>query len=130
MQYLATINTPGYLPDSDDLAVFDTAADAWAYLIDEYAMAWNDTDYAHGDEPLPPALKEAYDSGVAALQAATGEGSVTLATPGYDGDHDLGKAYTVTAREGVTCVDCGAAFADTATAQAHWDASHHDGPWA
>lgn len=111
MQYIATVNTPGYLPDStDEPAVFDTAKEAWEYLLDEYVTAWNDTEYATGDDPLPPALKETYDQAVATLTAwtvapqggypfADWTGTVTVPTPGYDGDHDLGLAYTVTVAE-------------------------------
>ena len=116
MQYIATINTPGYLPDGDDgPAVFDTAAEAWAYLRAEREEAWDEAEQA-----MP--VQDRVILGTAERGAEPG--SVTLTTPGYDGDHDLGKAYSVTAREGVTCVDCGAVFADTDTAQAHWDSEH------
>ena len=117
MQYIATISTPGYLPDSDDLAVFDTATEAWEYLRDERAEAF---DQAEQEMPV-------HDRVLFATQVMAGEpGTLTTTTPGYEGDHDLGKAYSVTAREGVTCVDCGAVFADTERAQEHWDAAHSD----
>jgi hypothetical protein len=35
MAFLATINTPGYLPNDVDPPVFETKADAWAYLAAE-----------------------------------------------------------------------------------------------
>lgn len=135
MQYITTINTPGFLPDPDDFAVFDTPKEAWEYLLDEYVTAWNETSYVGDDDPPPPALKAAYDQGVATLTAwtvapqggfpgADWTGTAYVPTAGYVGDHDLGKAYSVTAREGVTCVDCGSAFTDDATAQAHWDEVH------
>lgn len=120
MQYIATINTPGYLPDSDgDLAIFDTAKEAWTYLADEREEAF---DQAEVDPAGDPAL--ALMGQIILGQVDAEVGTVTGITPGYDGDHDLGKAYSVTARPGVTCVDCGAVFADTAAAQEHWDQEH------
>jgi hypothetical protein len=34
-KFVATVNVPGYLPQEDEPAVFDTAREAWAYLRDE-----------------------------------------------------------------------------------------------
>lgn len=93
MQYVATINVPGYMPDDMEPAVFDTARDAWQYLVGEVDQAW---DYYAGD-----------DNG-ACLEAHTAlhnidqnrPGVVYAPTPGYYGDHDLGLAYSVDVFEG------------------------------
>lgn len=109
--FVATINTPGYLPQADEPATFDTAAAAWAYLADERARdedgACLDTVYLDGnsetydelaalgepahwtkDEPATDWLRE---NGV----ALDGTGTVWGSTPGCDEDHDLGLYYSV-----------------------------------
>lgn len=46
--YVATINRPGYLPDSDEPApLFRTPDEAWQYLYEEHTTAWN---YDNSDE--------------------------------------------------------------------------------
>src|SRR5690625_229011 len=46
--YTATINRPGYLPDSDEPApLFRTPDEAWRYLYEEHTAAWN---YDNSDE--------------------------------------------------------------------------------
>lgn len=39
-RYVATINVPGYLPMDDDPPVFDSAREAWQYLVGEVDRAW------------------------------------------------------------------------------------------
>lgn len=103
-QYMATTNTPGYLPEEDDPPVFDTAAEAWAYLANaregheddmsddsEYSDTVVYLRYAAGDEVEYGNPHEDWPL------AADGTGTINGATPGYDGDHDLGIAYCVTA---------------------------------
>jgi hypothetical protein len=92
MTYVATINVPGYLPTDDDPPVFDSADQAWLYLAQYRA---NDED--ESATPLTP-----YSETVAELEGmAMGEGATERTgtvygpTPGYDGDHDLGLAYSV-----------------------------------
>ena len=102
MNYVAIINTPGYLPDSTEPPPeFDTCAEAWEYLAQERRSA--------EDEMNPPAqydnpYSETVDELWARYQTASGRpipepevkpGVVTGPTPGYDGDHDLGVAYEV-----------------------------------
>ena len=94
-QYVAIMNTPGYMPWSDDEpAVFDTASDAWTYLADErreqedQAAMVSD---AEADSPYSDTVNELD----AEASANTGPGTVYGGTPGYDGDHDLGIAYSV-----------------------------------
>jgi len=106
MGYLATINTPGYLPMDDEPPVFETAREAWAYLADERQRA---EDQFPDDEPLGE-----YTDTVGYLRYAAsgdvlygnphegwplnsdGTGVIYGSTPGYDGSHDLGLAYCVT----------------------------------
>lgn len=100
--YDAIINTPGYLPEGDILS-FDTAREAWAYLADELRR--------QEDELIPG---DSYSDTVLTLEAKAGattadgspyeqQGTVYGPTPGYDGEHDLGVAYTVSyhAHQGV-----------------------------
>src|SRR5690625_3464417 len=47
--YTATINRPGYLPDSDEPApLFRTPDEAWRYLYEEHTAAWD----SDGDDEL------------------------------------------------------------------------------
>jgi len=99
VKYTATMNTPGYLPWSDDdPPVFDTASEAWRYLADQRRNqeddAWNAEDQAGG---------EPYSDIVTLLENTasgdTTEGTVYGNTPGNDSPHDLGIAYCVTETE-------------------------------
>lgn len=88
MTFTAIINTPGYLPDSDDVPVFDTPGEAWAYLADERREAEDAFTFARDYSDTVNTL-DAYAT------ANHGEDVVYGPTPGYDGDHDLGIAYSV-----------------------------------
>lgn len=93
-KYLATINVPGYLPMDDDPPVFDTAREAWEHL------QW---ERMRGEDEIPGDYSET----VAELGRWADPrwpvtehercGTVYAPTPGYEGDHDLGLAYCVTA---------------------------------
>lgn len=104
MPYTATVNTPGYLPSSDDgPAVFDTASDAWTYLADARRSQEDEVEFA---DPAGADIRETnsyYSETVDKLDAyaSAGHGPDTVygATPGYGGSHDLGVAYTVTETE-------------------------------
>src|SRR5688500_5165288 len=87
-RYLATMNTPGFLPWDDDRHLFDTAAGAWEYLIGRRNEAWNADDEAQGPDWAM------HNMGGMAIGERCG--TVYGSTPGYDGSHDLGIAYTVT----------------------------------
>jgi hypothetical protein len=91
MAYVATINVPGYLPMDDDPPVFDTAREAWQYLLGEVERGW---DYSDGSDAQEGAYLETHTQFHA--QDQTREGTVYGPTPGYDGTHDLGLAYSVT----------------------------------
>jgi hypothetical protein len=101
MKFVATINVPGYLPMSDDPPVFDTAEqdsycitctlrEAWRYLYGERERdlddPMNDED---GDEDQ--CLDE-----IEGMIDNPETGTVYGRTPGYDGEHDQGLAYSVT----------------------------------
>lgn len=98
-KYLATINTPGYLPWDDDPPTFDTAREAWEYLAEARSRAEDDDLEKEG---------QGYSETLNALEMLSmgsldpefgvnddGTGSVHGDTPGYDGDHDLGLSYNV-----------------------------------
>ncbi len=86
--YVAIINTPGYLPWDDEPPTFETAREAWQYLVSEVERSWDE---------YPE------DTNGAGIEAHTAlhnidqsqPGTVYAPTPGYDGDHDLGLAYSV-----------------------------------
>jgi hypothetical protein len=85
MKYVASINTPGYLPEGDT-PVFDTPGEAWAWLADERKRGEEDA----GD------LGDTFSETVDRLSEQDSVGVVYAATPGYSGRHDLGLAYCVT----------------------------------
>ena len=86
IQYVATINVPGYLPMDDDPPVFDEIRQAWDWLADERNRSWNDDDDDQGPD---------YDPVMGEMGGMVDIGTVYGSTPGYDGDHDLGLAYSV-----------------------------------
>jgi hypothetical protein len=93
--YVATINVPGYLPMDDDPPQFETTREAWEYLRDERERGLQDLDEEGEDETFTvlDALSKGYSKNGDQV------GSVVGPTPGYDGDHDLGLAYSVSAVE-------------------------------
>lgn len=99
--YLATINTPGYLPWDDDPPTFEDAKAAWEYLLDHRRNAEDDDEHAAGYSSTKNTLEclARGDLWEDMLDPLTGEGSVHGDTPGYDGDHDLGLIYSVTITE-------------------------------
>jgi hypothetical protein len=89
MAYVATINVPGYLPMDDDPPVFDTAREAWQYLLGEVERSWDDyPDDESGGCVEAHAQMHNVDQ--------SREGVVYAATPGEPRMHDLGLAYSVT----------------------------------
>lgn len=92
-RYVATINTPGYLPWDDEPPVFETIREAWDYLAEERNRAWNDTEGMGPD--WDPVMNDMANAGQQGLT-----GAVYGSTPGYEGDHDLGLAYCVSVYEG------------------------------
>lgn len=93
MPYTVIMNTPGYLPwDDDEPPVFDTAREAWSYLAEQRRSQEDDSTDS-----------DTYSDTVDTLEMRAvngGDGTVYGSTPGYDGDHDLGVAYSVTEVEG------------------------------
>lgn len=104
MKYLATVNIPGYLPQDDEPPTFDTAREAWEYLADERERDELPDDLNH----LSRTWRELYALGMLDDPEHTqrwiavlgldpdGTGTIYGPTPGYDGQHDLGLAYSVT----------------------------------
>jgi len=88
MPYVATINVPGYLPMDDDPPIFETARDAWQHLVSEVEHGWD----------MMPDADAAYLEVHTQLHNIDQDqtGTIYGPTPGYDGDHDLGLAYSVT----------------------------------
>jgi len=110
-QYVAIVNTPGYLPDSDDgPLLFDSVRAAWNYLADERIR--HEDDMAEGDSPYSETVDTLGALGESAHWAfgvptewlidmglsADGTGTVYGGTPN-GGDHDLGLAYSVEVAE-------------------------------
>jgi hypothetical protein len=105
-RYVATINVPGYLPMSNDEYRFETPEGAWAFLADERDSALSESD-DDGEEVTHMWLRRLAgdpeyarrftpDLGTwAMVDSRTLCGSVTGPTPGSDGKHDLGLAYSV-----------------------------------
>lgn len=100
--FIATVNVPGYLPQSDDTPWFETEREAWEYLADLRRDSEDDS----ADENF-----EGYSATLNQLEClqrgeweqqfswSEGTGTVQGPTPGYDGDHDLGLNYTVSEAE-------------------------------
>lgn len=111
MKFLATTNTPGYLPMDDDPPTFDTAREAWAYLADERIRDEDaGIDAGAPDEGYSSIVNfmESIGNGTLSFEdgdyvgvASNGEGSIwgPSCPPKM---YDLGLAYTVTAVEDET----------------------------
>jgi hypothetical protein len=103
-KYVATINTPGYLPDSDEAPpTFDTPAEAWSYLAQERedaeSEAAEDDSFVASDclIHLRDVAERAEVKSIYVPEVTTG--TIYGDTPGYEGDHDLGLAYSVEVAE-------------------------------
>lgn len=109
MPYIASISTPGYLPEGDP-EEFDTAAEAWAWLASERRRDEDDLPGIPVD-PADPNGPCTYSETVLELERhaeatmVDGDswarpGTVYGPTPGRGEDtHDLGLAYCVTWEE-------------------------------
>lgn len=110
MPYVAIVNIPGYLPQADEPATFDTASDAWEYLTDERKRA---------EDEFPTDGPSSYSDTVLCMEhMSRGEsftceygrnhhpeatGTIYGRTPGSEADdespgdarYDLGYAYSV-----------------------------------
>ena len=105
--YLTKINVPGYLPEGDDHDVFDTAHEAWRSLAERRQQEEDDadenglSDYSDTYETLVkladlgPRYGTWFNDLGLPVTNADGSGTVYGGTPGYEGDHDLGTAYSV-----------------------------------
>lgn len=95
--YEAIINVPGYLPMDDDPPRFDEINEAWQWLADQRSRAEDDAEMP-GDSYSQTVLdlEERANRTMADGAPYQRMGTVYGPTPGYDGDHDLGLAYSVT----------------------------------
>ena len=95
IMFVAIINVPGYVSEQLELPEFDTITEAWEYLRDERLRdledLMNDEDDYVEDQCADELEGMAYDEPKL--------GTVYGPTPGYDGDHDLGLAYSVVRQE-------------------------------
>jgi hypothetical protein len=97
MPYVAIINVPGYLPTGDDPPTFDTASEAWLYLTEERERDEDEYEGPRDSETVRELAEwsnRCLNPGSESVNF-TGQGTVYGSTPGYDGDHDLGLAYSV-----------------------------------
>lgn len=105
-QYVATINTSGYLPWDDDPPTFDTPREAWDYLAGERReLEDRAIEMSEGEDPggysstvnVLETLAEGYMSAYenAGMDPDEGTGSIGADDPTYDGDHPLGLVYSV-----------------------------------
>jgi hypothetical protein len=94
-QYVATINVPGYSPMDDEPPVFDTPGEAWAWLAEERRHGEDHVGFVNGESPYSECVKDLES------KASLNHGPDTIYsdTPGYDGEHDFGLAYTVSIAE-------------------------------
>jgi len=93
MPYVATINVPGYLPESEPVE-FDTAQEAWRHLADERQLAEDDAQ-PDAEGPYSATYDDLLDRAVQSTYQGPVIDTVYGPTPGYEGDHDLGLAYSV-----------------------------------
>lgn len=103
-QWIASIGTPGYLPDV--LERFDSARDAWDFLAQERRELEDQAiEMSEGEDPggysstvnVLETLAEGYTSAYenAGMDPDEGTGSIGAEDPTYDGDHPLGLVYGV-----------------------------------
>lgn len=88
LHYMAVINTPGYLSEQDDPPVFETAREAWQYLVGEVERAWDDNE----NDPQGACVDAHTQLNCIDQNRA---GGIHAGTPDYTGDHDLGVHYSV-----------------------------------
>jgi hypothetical protein len=98
-KYIAFINVPGYLPESDT-PVFDTPGEGWAWLAQERRDA-EESVYETGDSEEFSDTVTRLEENARAADAGGADwadayiGTVHGDTPGSDSLHDLGLAYGV-----------------------------------
>jgi hypothetical protein len=97
-RYVATVNVPGYLPMDDDPPTFDDPASAWAWLEEERAEQESAAILDGGEYAVSDCLATLRAT-VSSVRHGASVGTVYGPTPGYDGDHDLGLAYSVSVAE-------------------------------
>lgn len=105
VEFVATVNVPGYLPMDDEPPTFDSAQEAWLWLATERVQSedeFADLDAQGGYSACANTLgmvahEGAYEDN--GIDPVTGCGTVYGPTPGSDSEHDLGLAYSVSVVE-------------------------------
>lgn len=100
MGYVAIINVPGYLPMADEPAEFDSAREAWEYLLDELErgeLRWQPDDLS---DPTGPHSLTGTAISMEKLRDSDMDGTVygpsyLPSVPDEDTSTDLGLAYSV-----------------------------------
>lgn len=94
--YEAIINVPGYLPMDDDQHVFGRIKDAWEWLADQRRRDEDDAEMP-GDSYSQTVLDLEARANATMADGTPYQrmGTIYGDTPGYEGDHDLGLAYSV-----------------------------------
>jgi hypothetical protein len=97
--FITTTNVPGYSPTSDPVW-HQTITEAWEYHRSERYDAFTDADVSEENDATINRLQMSADGQwepAFGVSDHNGTGTIYGTTPGYEGDHDLGLAYTVTA---------------------------------
>lgn len=98
-RFVATINTPGYLPDTaDEPATFDTALEAWSFLLDERRSAEDEAEvdgYSGTYNTIECIVAGNLDPADAGLDPTNMTGSIMGNTPGCECYNDLGLVFSV-----------------------------------
>jgi hypothetical protein len=99
-RYTATVNVPGYLPMADDVNVFETAREAWGFLLEEMErgeLAWQPADPTDPDGPQDrsEAALEIERQIDARHRVGTVYGPSYIPEADEDTSTDLGLAYSV-----------------------------------
>lgn len=103
MTFTAIVNTPGYLPNTEDVPEFDTIGEAWEYLAGERREAEDEAmemerDYGRGYSEVVNRLECAAERVLEYIDLGLDPdytGTITGPTP-EERIADLGIAYTVT----------------------------------
>jgi hypothetical protein len=99
-RYLATINTPGYLPWDDDPPVFDTPREAWEYLADHRKRAEDDALDFTGYSETANTLESLGDGTLSFEEVGDGDGTGSVhGLSTEEKMYDLGVNYSVTIAE-------------------------------
>lgn len=95
MRYVVVENTPGYLPEEEDPATFETFAEAEAYAYERAAEACDAWNESREDDMTLASVSREHE---------------TLWRIVSDAPHDLGRVVEILPVEDQVCRDCGESF--------------------